>query len=280
MKNKTKILEVDNVYSGYGETEILHGVSIEIYENEIVTIIGPNGCGKSTLMKTIFGLLRATSGSINFLINDKLTSINNFDTENLIKQGLSYVPQSDNVFPSLTIEENLEMGSFIQEEGMTESIESMYDLFPILKEKRNDPASQLSGGQRQMLAFARAMMLKPRLIILDEPSAGLAPNLVSSVFETILTIHKAGVAVLMVEQNAKAALERSNRGYVLATGENRADGTGKSLLKNKNPTVAPYASMGEVKLRITARGSSLEEAIFARLDEDWSFVIVGRVPLF
>ena len=233
MKNKTKILEVDNIFSGYGETEILHGVSIEIYENEIVTIIGPNGCGKSTLMKTIFGLLRATSGNINFLIDNKLTSINNFDTENLIKQGLSYVPQSDNVFPSLTIEENLEMGSFIQEEGMTESIESMYDLFPILKEKRNDPASQLSGGQRQMLAFARAMMLKPRLIILDEPSAGLAPNLVSSVFETILTIHKAGVAVLMVEQNAKAALERSNRGYVLATGENRADGTGKSLLKNK-----------------------------------------------
>ena len=233
MKNKTKILEVNNVFSGYGETEILHGVSIEVYENEIVTIIGPNGCGKSTLMKTIFGLLRATSGDIDFLIDDKLTSINHFDTENLIKQGLSYVPQSDNVFPSLSIEENLEMGSFIKEEGMTESIESMYDLFPILKEKRNDPASQLSGGQRQMLAFARAMMLKPKLIILDEPSAGLAPNLVNSVFETILTIHKAGVAVLMVEQNAKAALERSNRGYVLATGENRAEGTGKSLLKNK-----------------------------------------------
>ena len=233
MKNKTKILEVDNIFSGYGETEILHGVSIEIYENEIVTIIGPNGCGKSTLMKTIFGLLRATSGNINFLIDEKLTSINNFDTENLIKQGLSYVPQSDNIFPSLSIEENLEMGSFIKEEGMAESIKSMYDLFPVLKEKRNDPANQLSGGQRQMLAFARAMMLKPKLIILDEPSAGLAPNLVSSVFETILTIHKAGVAVLMVEQNAKAALERSNRGYVLATGENRADGTGKSLLNNK-----------------------------------------------
>ena len=233
MKNKTKILEVNNVFSGYGETEILHGVSIKVYENEIVTIIGPNGCGKSTLMKTIFGLLRAPAGDIDFLIDDKLTSINHFDTENLIKQGLSYVPQSDNVFPSLSIEENLEMGSFIKEEGMTESIESMYDLFPILKEKRNDPANQLSGGQRQMLAFARAMMLKPKLIILDEPSAGLAPNLVNSVFETILTIHKAGVAVLMVEQNAKAALERSNRGYVLATGENRAEGTGKSLLKNK-----------------------------------------------
>ncbi|MQG06533.1 MAG: ABC transporter ATP-binding protein [SAR202 cluster bacterium] len=233
MKNKTKILEVNNVFSGYGETEILHGVSIVIYENEIVTIIGPNGCGKSTLMKTIFGLLRATSGNIDFLIDNKLTTINNFDTENLIKQGLSYVPQSDNVFPSLSIEENLEMGSFIKEEGMAESIESMYELFPVLKEKRNDPASQLSGGQRQMLAFARAMMLKPKLIILDEPSAGLAPNLVNSVFETILTIHKAGVAVLMVEQNAKAALERSNRGYVLATGENKAEGTGKSLLKNK-----------------------------------------------
>ncbi|MBU93593.1 MAG: ABC transporter ATP-binding protein [Chloroflexi bacterium] len=233
MKNKTKILEVNNVFSGYGETEILHGVSIEIYENEIVTIIGPNGCGKSTLMKTIFGLLRATSGNIDFMIDNKLTTINNFDTENLIKQGLSYVPQSDNVFPSLSIEENLEMGSFIKEEGMAESIESMYELFPVLKEKRNDPASQLSGGQRQMLAFARAMMLKPKLIILDEPSAGLAPNLVNSVFETILTIHKAGVAVLMVEQNAKAALERSNRGYVLATGENKAEGTGKSLLKNK-----------------------------------------------
>ncbi len=233
MKNKTKILVVNNVFSGYGETEILHGVSIEIYENEIVTIIGPNGCGKSTLMKTIFGLLRATSGNIDFLIDNKLTTINNFDTENLIKQGLSYVPQSDNVFPSLSIEENLEMGSFIKEEGMAESIESMYELFPVLKEKRNDPASQLSGGQRQMLAFARAMMLKPKLIILDEPSAGLAPNLVNSVFETILTIHKAGVAVLMVEQNAKAALERSNRGYVLATGENKAEGTGKSLLKNK-----------------------------------------------
>jgi len=233
MQKKNKILEVNNVFSGYGETEILHGVSIEIYENEIVTIIGPNGCGKSTLMKTIFGLIRATSGNIDFLINDELTSINNYDTENLIKEGLAYVPQSDNVFPSLSIEENLEMGSFIKEEGMSESIESMYDLFPILKEKRKDPANQLSGGQRQMLAFARAMMLKPKLIILDEPSAGLAPNLVSSVFETILTIHKAGVSVLIVEQNAKAALEKSNRGYVLATGENKAEGTGKNLLKNK-----------------------------------------------
>ena len=202
MKNKTKILEVDNVYSGYGETEILHGVSIEIYENEIVTIIGPNGCGKSTLMKTIFGLLRATSGSINFLINDKLTSINNFDTENLIKQGLSYVPQSDNVFPSLTIEENLEMGSFIQEEGMTESIESMYDLFPILKEKRNDNGSSLSGGQQQQLAIARALIFDPEIIILDEPAEGIQPSIVKFIGNTLLDLSKnSKKTFIVVEQN-------------------------------------------------------------------------------
>ena len=202
MKNKTKILEVDNVYSGYGETEILHGVSIEIYENEIVTIIGPNGCGKSTLMKTIFGLLRATSGNINFLINDKLTSINNFDTENLIKQGLSYVPQSDNVFPSLTIEENLEMGSFIQEEGMTESIESMYDLFPILKEKRNDNGSSLSGGQQQQLAIARALIFDPEIIILDEPAEGIQPSIVKFIGNTLLDLSKnSKKTFIVVEQN-------------------------------------------------------------------------------
>ena len=233
MDNSNKILEVNNVFSGYGEIEILHGVSIDVYENEIVTIIGPNGCGKSTLMKTIFGLLRPTSGSIEFMINNIMTPIHNYNTENLIKIGLSYVPQSDNVFPSLSIRENLEMGAFIKQEGMDESIESMYELFPILKDKKDDPANQLSGGQRQMLAFARAMMLKPKLIILDEPSAGLAPNLVTSVFDTIKTIHEAGVSILMVEQNAKAALERSNRGYVLATGENKATDTGNKLLNNK-----------------------------------------------
>lgn len=233
MTKEKKILNVDNVISGYGEIEILHGVSIEVYEKEIVTIIGPNGCGKSTLMKTIFGLLRPSSGSIEFMIDNNMTEIQNYETENLIKIGLSYVPQSENVFPSLTIKENLEMGSFINEEGIEESINSMYELFPVLNEKQNDPADQLSGGQRQMLAFARALMLKPKLIILDEPSAGLAPNLVASVFDTIKKIHQSGVSILMVEQNAKAALEISNRGYVLATGENKATDSGKKLLQNK-----------------------------------------------
>tara|TARA_Y100000994_G_scaffold240887_1_gene236114 strand:+ start:1822 stop:2553 length:732 start_codon:yes stop_codon:yes gene_type:complete len=233
MTKEKKILNVDNVISGYGEIEILHGVSIEVYEKEIVTIIGPNGCGKSTLMKTIFGLLRPSSGSIEFMIDNNMTEIQNYETENLIKIGLSYVPQSENVFPSLTIKENLEMGSFINEEGIEESINSMYELFPVLNEKQDDPADQLSGGQRQMLAFARALMLKPKLIILDEPSAGLAPNLVASVFDTIKKIHQSGVSILMVEQNAKAALEISNRGYVLATGENKATDSGKKLLQNK-----------------------------------------------
>ena len=233
MSKEKKILNVNNVISGYGEIEILHGVSIEVYEKEIVTIIGPNGCGKSTLMKTIFGLLRPSSGSIEFMIGNIMTEIQNYETENLIKIGLSYVPQSENVFPSLTIKENLEMGSFINEEGIAESINSMYELFPVLNEKQDDPADQLSGGQRQMLAFARALMLKPKLIILDEPSAGLAPNLVASVFDTIKKIHESGVSILMVEQNAKAALEISNRGYVLATGENKATDSGKKLLQNK-----------------------------------------------
>ena len=233
MTKEKKILNVNNVISGYGEIEILHGVSIEVYEKEIVTIIGPNGCGKSTLMKTIFGLLRPSSGSIEFMIGNIMTEIQNYETENLIKIGLSYVPQSENVFPSLTIKENLEMGSFINEEGIAESINSMYELFPVLNEKQDDPAEQLSGGQRQMLAFARALMLKPKLIILDEPSAGLAPNLVASVFDTIKKIHESGVSILMVEQNAKAALEISNRGYVLATGENKATDSGKKLLQNK-----------------------------------------------
>ncbi|MAX11025.1 MAG: ABC transporter ATP-binding protein [Chloroflexi bacterium] len=233
MTKEKKILNVKNVISGYGEIEILHGVSIEVYEKEIVTIIGPNGCGKSTLMKTIFGLLRPSSGSIEFMIDNNMTEIQNYETENLIKIGLSYVPQSENVFPSLTIKENLEMGSFINEEGIEESINSMYELFPVLNEKQDDPADQLSGGQRQMLAFARALMLKPKLIILDEPSAGLAPNLVASVFDTIKKIHQSGVSILMVEQNAKAALEISNRGYVLATGENKATDSGKKLLQNK-----------------------------------------------
>ena len=233
MTKEKKILNVNNVISGYGEIEILHGVSIEVYEKEIVTIIGPNGCGKSTLMKTIFGLLRPSSGSIEFMIDNIMTEIQNYETENLIKIGLSYVPQSENVFPSLTIKENLEMGSFINEEAIAESINSMYELFPVLNEKQDDPADQLSGGQRQMLAFARALMLKPKLIILDEPSAGLAPNLVASVFDTIKKIHESGVSILMVEQNAKAALEISNRGYVLATGENKAADSGKKLLQNK-----------------------------------------------
>ncbi len=223
------LLETSGIKCGYGDTEILHGVSININTDEIVTIIGPNGSGKSTLLKSIINLIEINEGTVFFDSID----ITNKTSEAIVELGICYVPQSNNVFSSLSIQENLEMGAFIRKSDYKERLDELFDIFPDLQENKTKKARYLSGGQQQMLAIARALMLNPKLLLLDEPSAGLAPNLVSSVFETILTIHKAGVSVLMVEQNAKAALERSNRGYVLATGENRADGTGKSLLKNK-----------------------------------------------
>ena len=230
--NKNLLIKIENISSGYGSTVIVNNFSFEVEQGQILSITGSNGMGKTTLMKTIMGLIDAKEGKITFKDED----ITNSSPDHRSKSGIGYVPQGREIFSSLTVEQNIMLPIYTRKKlpfSPQDKLEEIYSLFPILKEKRNDPANQLSGGQRQMLAFARAMMLKPHLIILDEPSAGLAPNLVSSVFETILTIHKAGVAVLMVEQNAKAALERSNRGYVLATGENRADGTGKSLLKNK-----------------------------------------------
>ena len=226
------LLEVSNVFVSYGETEILHGVSIRVEAGEFITIIGPNGSGKSTLMKTIFGLLTPKSGAVHFQGAD----ITGIPPERLVRRGISYVPQSSNVFTSLTVQENLEMGAFVRKDGYNQRLEEMYALFPNLATRRPERAGRLSGGQRQMLAFARAMMLDPQLILLDEPSAGLAPVLVESVFEKVDQIHQSGVSVLMVEQNAREALKRSNRGYVLATGENRLEDEAPKLLDN--PEVA------------------------------------------
>ena len=226
------LLEVSNVVAGYGETEILHGVSIAIEKGQIVTIIGPNGSGKSTLLKTIFGLLQPKKGRIRFRKED----ITGIAPEVVVRKGLSYVPQSSNVFPSLSINENLEMGAFVRTDDFRQRLEEVYDLFPDLAERRKDRAGTLSGGQRQMLALARALMLDPVLLLLDEPSAGLAPNLVNSVFEKILGINSAGVAILLVEQNAREALGLSSRGYVLASGQNQLEDRGENLLKN--PEVA------------------------------------------
>jgi len=226
------LLTVSNIVAGYGETEILHGVSIAIEEGHIVTIIGPNGSGKSTLLKAIFGLVKPKEGQVLFQAKD----ITGHAPETVVRRGLCYVPQSSNIFPSLSINENLEMGAFIRTDDFRHRLDEVYSLFPDLAGRRKDRAGTLSGGQRQMLALARALMLDPALLLLDEPSAGLAPNLVGSVFEKILGINRAGVAILLVEQNAREALQLSSWGYVLASGQNQLEDRGENLLSNPDVT--------------------------------------------
>lgn len=223
------VLEARDVVSGYGEVEILHGVSIKVEEGEIVTIIGPNGAGKSTLLKTVFGLLPCKRGAVFFDGED----VTGHSPQALVRKGMSYVPQSDNVFPSLTVQENLEMGAFIRGDNYRAKIEEVLALFPDVVERRHTRAGKLSGGQRQMLALGRALMLEPRVLLLDEPSASLAPNMVQLVFAKIQDINRSGVSIVMVEQNARESLKLSHRGYVLAMGQNRLEGSGASLLESE-----------------------------------------------
>ena len=223
------VLEAREVVSGYGEVEILHEVSIRVEEEEIVTIIGPNGAGKSTLLKTVFGLLPCKRGRVVFDGED----VTGQSPQAMVRKGMSYVPQSDNVFPTLTVQENLEMGAFIRRDNYRPKMEEVLALFPDVMERRHTRAGKLSGGQRQMLALARALMLEPRILLLDEPSASLAPNMVELVFAKILDINRSGVAIIMVEQNARESLKLSHRGYVLAMGQNRLEGSGESLLNNE-----------------------------------------------
>ncbi len=223
------LLEAQGIVSGYGEMEILHGVSISVEPGQIVTIIGPNGAGKSTLLKTIFGLLPPKAGRVTFDGRD----ITGWSPEQIVRQGICFVPQTENVFPSLTVEENLEMGAFILTEDLRARKERVYDLFPVLRARRAQRVGKMSGGERQMVAMGRALMLDPKVLLLDEPSAGLAPKMVELVFEKIKEINKAGVAIVMVEQNAKEALKFSDHGYVLAGGENRFDDSGPALLQNE-----------------------------------------------
>ncbi len=228
--HRERLLDVRDVVSGYGEMEILHGVSLYVNRGEIVSLIGPNGAGKSTVIKTIFGLVPAWSGQIIFDGED----ITKLPPEQIVRRGISYVPQVENIFPSLTVDENLEMGAYLRNDDFRPQMEKIYSMFPEIADRRNTPAGKLSGGMRQMVAFGRALMLEPQMLLLDEPSAGLAPLVVEMIFETIVNINRqAGVTILMVEQNARKSLEISHRGYILVDGRNRLDGTGKELLENE-----------------------------------------------
>ena len=223
------ILNIQDITAGYTGIDILHQVNLRVKAGEIVSIIGPNGAGKSTLLKTIFGLLQPRLGKV-FLYNEDITGLH---PEKIVRKGISYVPQVDNVFPSMTIQENLEMGAFIRADDYKQRLEQVYDLFPILRERKKAKVGQLSGGQRQMVAMGRALMLDPQVLLLDEPSAGLAPLLVSHIFEQIEVINSTGVAIVIVEQNAREVLKMAHHGYVLAMGRNMLDDAGQALLENK-----------------------------------------------
>ena len=223
------LLEVNNIASGYGRTEVLHGVSMYVDQDEVVTIIGPNGAGKSTLFKTIMGYLIPNAGNILYSEEDVTT----LEPNKKVEIGMAYVPQLENTFPSLTVQENLEMGGYSKDrEAVRKRIESAYSTFPVLKEKRNKRVHTLSGGERQMLGMSRALMTEPDLLLLDEPSAGLAPKVADAVFNQINNLHKRGIGIIIIEQDAHKSLSISDRGYVLAMGQNYFDGSADKILSN------------------------------------------------
>ena len=223
------VLKIEDLTAGYTKIDILHGIDGRVKSGEIVSVIGPNGAGKSTLLKTIFGLLKPRSGKITLIDED----ITGQKPDRIAKKGLSYVPQVNNVFPSMTIHENLEMGAFIRNDDYSHRLDEIYDLFPIMRDRKKQLAGRLSGGQRQMVAMGRALMVDPKVLLLDEPSAGLAPLLVKDIFEKIKEVNALGVAIIIVEQNAREALKIAHYGYVLAMGRNVLEDSGEALLANE-----------------------------------------------
>ena len=222
---------LERVTGGYGGAEIIHEVSLGVCPGEIVVLIGPNGAGKSTVMNAVLGRLSLSAGRVSLQGRD----ITDTAPDRVVRQGVSYVPQTANVFPSLTVAENLEMGAYIRQDDFRPRMQEMYELFPPLAERRRTPAGNLSGGQRQMVAIAKALMVEPVVLLLDEPTAGLSPRFRGNIFHVIRDINSSGVTILMVEQNARQALGIADRGYVLVDGRNRFDDSGTALLAD--PTV-------------------------------------------
>lgn len=227
----SEILRLDNVVSGYGRMEVLKGVSLVVNASEIVTIIGANGAGKSTTLNTICGIVRARSGRITLVGKD----ITGDDTVDVVRRGLTQVPEGRRLFPDLTVKENLELGAFLRKEkdGIRESLEHSFELFPVLRDRQKQLAGSLSGGEQQMCAIARALMARPAVLLLDEPSLGLAPMLVRQIFDVIRKLNEEGTTVLLVEQNANMALRIAHRGYVMETGQITLAGSSSDLLKDE-----------------------------------------------
>jgi branched-chain amino acid transport system ATP-binding protein len=219
-------LVADNLRGGYGGADILNGCTLSVNKGEIAVIVGPNGAGKSTAMKALLGMLNLREGSVTLGGKD----ITHMSPQDRVGEGIAFVPQTHNVFGGMTVEENLEMGAFLRTDDFTETMEQIYELFPILKEKRRQNAGELSGGQRQQVAVGRAMMMQPSVLMLDEPTAGVSPIVMDELFDRILEVKKQGIAVLMVEQNAAQALNIADKGYVLVSGTNKHTGSGDELL--------------------------------------------------
>jgi branched-chain amino acid transport system ATP-binding protein len=217
-----------DITAGYGGVDIIKDINLHVNEGEIVVIVGPNGAGKSTAMKSLLGMLKLTSGSVKF----SEQNITNMLPQDRVSLGIAFVPQNQNVFTGMTVEENLEMGAFLRHDNIKDTIDQIYELFPILRDKRNQSAGELSGGQRQQVAFGRALMTMPKILMLDEPTAGVSPIVMDDLFSRIIEVGKTGVGILMVEQNAKQALNIADRGYVLVNGKNSREGTGQELLNN------------------------------------------------
>ena len=218
----------NNLTAGYGGVDIIKNITLEVKQGEIAVIVGPNGAGKSTAMKALLGMLKLTDGFVSFAQDDITTML----PQDRVNLGIAFVPQTNNVFTGMSVEENLEMGGFIRTDDIHHTIEDIYNLFPVLKEKRNQNAGELSGGQRQQVAFGRALMTKPKILMLDEPTAGVSPIVMDELFSRIIEVGKTGVGILMVEQNAKQALSIADRGYVLVNGKNSREGSGQDLLNN------------------------------------------------